>query len=45
MSTLNFALRGAWWDTLWQFDGDFILYNIPGERWVEPILHALVGPR
>lgn len=27
----------------WQFDGDFIVYNIDKESWVEPILKALVN--
>jgi endoglucanase len=26
----------------WQFDSDFIVYDIDQERWVEPILNALV---
>jgi endoglucanase len=26
----------------WQFDSDFIVYNIDEERWVEPILKALI---
>jgi endoglucanase len=27
----------------WQFDSDFIVYNIDQEKWVEPILKALVN--
>lgn len=27
----------------WQFDGDFIVYDIDRDRWVEPIHEALVG--
>lgn len=27
----------------WQFDSDFIVYNIDKEQWVEPILKALVN--
>jgi endoglucanase len=27
----------------WQFDSDFILYNIPADAWNEPIRNALVG--
>jgi endoglucanase len=32
-------LQFSW--AYWQFDSDFILYNIDKEAWVEPILHAL----
>ncbi|MCX6573706.1 MAG: glycoside hydrolase family 5 protein [Candidatus Aminicenantes bacterium] len=34
------ALGWAW--TYWQFDSDFIVYDIDRDRWVEPILRALV---
>ncbi len=34
------ALGWAW--TYWQFDSDFIVYDIDKDRWVEPILRALV---
>lgn len=27
----------------WQFDGDFIVYDIAHDRWVEPIHQALIG--
>jgi endoglucanase len=27
----------------WQFDSDFVLYDIPGDHWVEPLRQALVG--
>ncbi|TCP72457.1 hypothetical protein [Sphingomonas sp. PP-CE-1G-424] len=27
----------------WQFDSDFIVYDIDHDRWVEPIRQALVG--
>ena len=27
----------------WQFDSDFVLYNIAGDSWNEPIRQALVG--
>lgn len=33
--------RGWAW-TYWQFDADFIVYDIGRDRWVEPILRALV---
>lgn len=39
------AETNGWSWAYWQFDSDFILYDIPRERWVEPILHALVPPR
>lgn len=28
----------------WQFDSDFVVYDIDRDRWVEPIRRALVGP-
>lgn len=33
--------RGWSW-AYWQFDSDFILYDIPGDKWIEPIRDALV---
>jgi len=35
--------RGFAW-AYWQFDKDFIVYNIDKGEWVEPILHALIPP-
>jgi len=35
--------RGFSW-SYWQFDHDFIVYDIDKEAWVEPILHALIPP-
>ncbi|MBI5801266.1 MAG: cellulase family glycosylhydrolase [Verrucomicrobia bacterium] len=32
----------GWSWAYWQFDSDFILYDIPARRWVEPILGALM---
>lgn len=32
----------GWSWAYWQFDNDFVLYDIPAGRWVEPILRALV---
>lgn len=29
----------------WQFDSDFVLYDIHHERWIEPIRDALVPPK
>ena len=34
------SLGWAW--TYWQFDSDFILYNIDKDEWVRPIWKALV---
>jgi endoglucanase len=34
------SLGWAW--TYWQFDSDFIVYDIDQDRWVEPILKALI---
>ncbi len=37
------SLGWAW--AYWQFDSDFIVYDIDRDRWVEPILKALVPDR
>lgn len=34
----------GWSWAYWQFDSDFVLYDIPKDAWVEPILHALIPP-
>jgi len=43
---LNFVTREAerrgWSWAYWQFDGDFILYDIPKGQWVEHILKAIM---
>jgi endoglucanase len=36
------AERRGWAWAYWQFDGDFIVYDIDKDRWVEPIRGALV---
>ncbi len=36
------AEKRGWSWAYWQFDNDFILYDIGRETWVEPILRALV---
>ena len=36
------AERRGWSWAYWQFDSDFILYDVPHDKWVEPILHALI---
>ncbi|GAA0525193.1 endoglucanase [Rhizomicrobium palustre] len=35
--------RGFAW-AYWQFDKDFIVYDIAKDQWVEPILNALIPP-
>ncbi len=37
----NAEERGWSWG-YWQFDGDFIVFDMKRQQWVEPILHALV---
>jgi len=43
---LSFVTREAekrgWSWAYWQFDGDFILYDIGKRQWVEPILRAII---
>ena len=45
---ISFVTRQAeklgWSWAYWQFDSDFILYDIPNNRWVEPLRDALVPP-
>jgi len=36
------AEKRGWSWAYWQFDNDFILYDIPGKRWIEPIRDALI---
>jgi endoglucanase len=36
--------RGFAW-AYWQFDKDFIVYDIANDKWVEPILNALIPPK
>ena len=36
------AERLGWSWGYWQFDSDFIVYDIDQDRWVEPILNALI---
>jgi endoglucanase len=36
------AEKRGWSWAYWQFDGDFIVYEIPRGKWIEPILDALV---
>ena len=44
----SFVARQAetfgWSWAYWQFDSDFILYNIERDAWVTPILNALIPP-
>ncbi|MFO0889312.1 MAG: glycoside hydrolase family 5 protein [Isosphaeraceae bacterium] len=45
----NFIAREAekrgWSWAYWQFDGDFIVYDVLAGKWIEPIRDALVKPR
>src|SRR5208283_4494787 len=38
------AEKDGWSWAYWQFDSDFIVYDIAKEQWVEPIHHALIPP-
>jgi endoglucanase len=35
----------SWSWAYWQFDSDFVLYDIKAKHWVEPIRNALIPPR
>lgn len=39
------AEASGWSWAYWQFDSDFILWDMKADGWVEPILHALIPPR
>jgi endoglucanase len=39
------AERRGWSWAYWQFDGDFIVYDIRGDRWIEPLRDALIPAR
>ena len=36
------AEKRGWSWAWWQFDGDFVLYDVGQDQWVEPIRKALV---
>lgn len=36
------AERRGWSWSYWQFDSDFIAYDIPAQEWIEPIRRALI---
>ena len=36
------AEASGWSWAYWQFDSDFILWDMKADQWVEPILHALI---
>jgi endoglucanase len=38
------AEKMGWSWAYWQFDSDFIVYDIPNKKWVEPIRDALIPP-
>lgn len=39
------AERRGWSWAYWQFDSDFILYDVPRDAWVEPLLRAVIPPK
>jgi endoglucanase len=43
----DFVARTAeslgWSWAYWQFDSDFILYDVKNDKWIEPVRDALVG--
>ena len=39
------AEASGWSWAYWQFDSDFILWDMKSDAWVEPILHALIPPK
>ena len=41
-SVARAAEQRGWSWAYWQFDSDFILYDIPRDSWIEPLLHALI---
>lgn len=43
-SVARTAEKEGWSWAYWQFDSDFIVYDIGKEQWVEPIHNALVPP-
>ncbi len=38
------AEKRGWSWAYWQFDSDFILYDIPAGKWIEPIRDPLIPP-
>jgi endoglucanase len=47
-SVARAAEKRGWSWAYWQFDSDFILYDIGRDAWIEPLLHALIpagGPK
>ena len=41
-SVARAAEQRGWSWAYWQFDSDFILYDIGRDSWIEPILRALI---
>jgi len=41
-SVARAAEQRGWSWAYWQFDSDFILYDIPRDSWIEPIRRALI---
>jgi endoglucanase len=40
---VNTAQKLGWSWAYWQFDSDFILYDIKADKWIEPVRDALIG--
>jgi len=34
----------GWSWAYWQFDSNFIVYDVNNDKWVEPVLNALIPP-
>jgi len=41
-SVARAAEAHGWSWAYWQFDSDFILYDVKQDAWVKPLLHALI---
>jgi len=41
-SVARAAEQRGWSWAYWQFDSDFILYDIPRDSWIEPVRRALI---
>jgi endoglucanase len=39
------AEKRGWSWAYWQFDGDFIVYDVAHGHWIQPIRDALIPPR
>jgi endoglucanase len=39
------AEKRGWSWAYWQFAGDFVLFDMPSQKWVQPIRQALMPPK